>query len=128
MVDKNWNGRITASELRRSNFLETLALLERENDINRITDYFSYEHFYVIYCKFWELDTDHDLEINAQDLARHADHALTARVINRILSGVVSRYVPTCTLYRTVYVFVLSVFCLDKLVAFYKTNSLFFVL
>ena len=40
----------------------------------QITDYFSYEHFYVIYCKFWELDSDHDLLIDAQDLSRHADH------------------------------------------------------
>ena len=39
----------------------------------QITDFFSYEHFYVIYCKFWELDTDHNLEIDAQDLSRHAD-------------------------------------------------------
>lgn len=36
--------------------------------------YFSYEHFYVIYCKFWELDRDHDLYIDQQDLARHNDH------------------------------------------------------
>ena len=27
--------------------------------------------FYVIYCKFWELDTDHDLVVDAQDLSRH---------------------------------------------------------
>ena len=74
IVDRNWNGRITTSELRRSNFLQVLALLEDEPDINQITDYFSYEHFYVIYCKFWELDTDHDLIIDAQDLSRHEDH------------------------------------------------------
>jgi serine/threonine-protein phosphatase 2A regulatory subunit B'' len=24
-------------------------------DINKVLDYFSYEHFYVLYCKFWEL-------------------------------------------------------------------------
>lgn len=93
IVDKNWNGRITASELRRSNFLQVLSSLEEEADINRVTDYFSYEHFYVIYCKFWELDTDHDLVISAQDLARHADHALTTRIINRVMSGVVTRFV-----------------------------------
>lgn len=93
LVDKNWNGRITASELRRSNFLQVLSSLEQEADINKVTDYFSYEHFYVIYCKFWELDTDHDLVISAQDLARHADHALTTRIINRVMSGVVTRFV-----------------------------------
>lgn len=51
-----------------------MALLEEEADINQLTEYFSYEHFYVIYCKFWELDTDHDLLIDSQDLARHNDH------------------------------------------------------
>ncbi len=44
------------SELRRSSFLATLRLLQEEDDINQVTDFFSYEHFYVIYCKFWELD------------------------------------------------------------------------
>lgn len=51
-----------------------LATLELEDDINVITEYFSYEHFYVIYCKFWELDRDHDLLIDKTDLARHNDH------------------------------------------------------
>lgn len=55
---------------------QTLALLEEEDDINQITDYFSYEHFYVIYCKFWELDTDHDLYISQKDLARYSDQGM----------------------------------------------------
>ena len=37
-------------------------------------NFFSYEHFYVLYCKFWELDTDHDLVIDAKDLSAHDDH------------------------------------------------------
>ena len=40
----------------------------------QIVDYFSYEHFYVIYCKFWELDADHDLLIDEKDLMRHNNH------------------------------------------------------
>lgn len=74
VVNRSWTGRVTMTELRRSNFLQTLALLEEEDDINQITDYFSYEHFYVIYCKFWELDTDHDLYIDPKDLTRYNDH------------------------------------------------------
>ncbi|KAG8135835.1 putative Serine-threonine-protein [Naja naja] len=69
----------------------TLALLEEEEDINQITDYFSYEHFYVIYCKFWELDTDHDLYINQSDLTRYNDQALSSRIIERIFTGAVLR-------------------------------------
>ncbi|XP_029983187.1 serine/threonine-protein phosphatase 2A regulatory subunit B'' subunit alpha [Sphaeramia orbicularis] len=91
IVNRSWTGRITMMELRRSNFLQTLALLEEEDDINQITDYFSYEHFYVIYCKFWELDTDHDLYIDPKDLARYNDHASSNRIIERLFSGAVTR-------------------------------------
>ncbi|XP_043855124.1 serine/threonine-protein phosphatase 2A regulatory subunit B'' subunit alpha isoform X1 [Dromiciops gliroides] len=90
-VNRSWTGKITLTELRKSNFLQTLALLEEEEDINQITDYFSYEHFYVIYCKFWELDSDHDLYINQTDLSRYNDQASSNRIIERIFSGAVTR-------------------------------------
>ncbi|XP_029411974.1 serine/threonine-protein phosphatase 2A regulatory subunit B'' subunit beta isoform X2 [Nannospalax galili] len=90
-VNRSWSGRITCTELRRSTFLQNVALLEEEPDINQLTEFFSYEHFYVIYCKFWELDTDHDLFIDADDLARHSDHAISTKMIDRIFSGAVTR-------------------------------------
>ncbi|XP_077205328.1 serine/threonine-protein phosphatase 2A regulatory subunit B'' subunit alpha isoform X1 [Paroedura picta] len=90
-VNRSWSGQISLTELRKSNFLQTLALLEEEEDINQITDYFSYEHFYVIYCKFWELDTDHDLYISQKDLARYNDQALSSRIIEKIFTGAVLR-------------------------------------
>ncbi|XP_034629390.1 serine/threonine-protein phosphatase 2A regulatory subunit B'' subunit beta [Trachemys scripta elegans] len=89
-VNRSWSGRITCNELRKSSFLQNVALLEEEADINQLTEYFSYEHFYVIYCKFWELDTDHDLYIDPKDLARHNDHAISNRMIERIFSGAVT--------------------------------------
>lgn len=73
VLDRTWSGTVSLAELRKSNLLKVLQLLEEEEDINQITDYFSYEHFYVIYCKFWELDTDHDLYISKYDLSRHND-------------------------------------------------------
>ncbi|XP_068607736.1 serine/threonine-protein phosphatase 2A regulatory subunit B'' subunit alpha [Brachionichthys hirsutus] len=91
VVNRSWTGRVTMMELRRSNFLQTLALLEEEDDINQITDYFSYEHFYVIYCRFWELDTDHDLYIDPKDLAQYNDHASSSRIIQSLFSGAVTR-------------------------------------
>ncbi|XP_003789459.1 serine/threonine-protein phosphatase 2A regulatory subunit B'' subunit alpha isoform X1 [Otolemur garnettii] len=90
-VNRSWTGKITSTEIRKSNFLQTLALLEEEEDINQITDYFSYEHFYVIYCKFWELDSDHDLYISQADLSRYNDQASSNRIIERIFSGAVTR-------------------------------------
>ncbi|XP_028846276.1 serine/threonine-protein phosphatase 2A regulatory subunit B'' subunit beta isoform X3 [Denticeps clupeoides] len=90
-VNRSWTGKITQFELRKSSFLQNVALLEEEEDVNHLTEYFSYEHFYVIYCKFWELDTDHDLFIDQRDLARHNDHAISLRMIERIFSGTVTR-------------------------------------
>ncbi|XP_061083134.1 serine/threonine-protein phosphatase 2A regulatory subunit B'' subunit beta isoform X2 [Conger conger] len=90
-VNRSWTGRITCSELRKSSFLQNVALLEEEDDVNQLTEYFSYEHFYVIYCKFWELDTDHDLYIDKRDLTRHNDQAISHKMIERIFSGTVTR-------------------------------------
>jgi serine/threonine-protein phosphatase 2A regulatory subunit B'' len=38
--------------------------IETEPDINKNREFFSYEDFYVIYIKFWELDSDHDFFLN----------------------------------------------------------------
>ena len=76
-VNRSWSGKITLPELRASNLLQTLRMLEEEDDINQITEYFSYEHFYVIYCKFWELDKDHDLFISKYDLSKHSDGGMS---------------------------------------------------
>ncbi|XP_048862132.1 serine/threonine-protein phosphatase 2A regulatory subunit B'' subunit beta isoform X3 [Brienomyrus brachyistius] len=90
-VNRSWTGRISCSELRKSSFLQNVALLEDEQDINQLTEYFSYEHFYVIYCKFWEIDADHDLLIDPKDLAQHNDQAISQKMIKRIFSGTVTR-------------------------------------
>ncbi|KAL3082928.1 hypothetical protein niasHS_010730 [Heterodera schachtii] len=93
-VNRSWSGRITANELRRSNFLQTFRKLDEVQDINKVTDFFSYEHFYVTYCKFWELDTDHDMIISRDDMRRHCNGALTDRIIDRIFSAAVIRTPP----------------------------------
>ena len=53
---------------------------------SQVNAFFSYEHFYVLYCKFWELDTDHDFVINRDDLMKYARHSLTRAVVDRIFS------------------------------------------
>ncbi|PNY11001.1 serine/threonine protein phosphatase 2A regulatory subunit B subunit alpha-like protein [Trifolium pratense] len=54
--------------------------------------YFSYEHFYVIYCKFWELDTDHDFFIDRENLIKYGNHSLTYRIVDRIFSQVPRKF------------------------------------
>ncbi|XP_040851541.1 serine/threonine-protein phosphatase 2A regulatory subunit B'' subunit beta-like isoform X2 [Ochotona curzoniae] len=89
-VNRSWSGRITCSELRRSDFLQHVSQLEVE-----LGGCFSYKDFRVVHAKFQELDTDGDLRLRPQDLARHADHAISSRMIDRLFSGAVTRNTRT---------------------------------
>jgi serine/threonine-protein phosphatase 2A regulatory subunit B'' len=91
-VNRSGSGRISYRELRRSDLLEQLFALEREEDINRLTRYFSYEHFYVVYCKFWELDSDHDFALDRADLARYGGCALSYRAVDRVFEQAPRRF------------------------------------
>lgn len=54
--------------------------------------YFSYEHFYVLYCRFWELDTDHDFLIDKEDFSRYEGHALSRKAVDRIFDQVPRKF------------------------------------
>ncbi|KAF4324382.1 hypothetical protein BBI17_003246 [Phytophthora kernoviae] len=83
-VDRDSSGRITLRKLRRSNLISAFNTVDEEEDINKVNSYFSYEHFYVLYCKFWELDTDHDFLLSPDDLVRYGGHSLTRIIVDRI--------------------------------------------
>ncbi|CAI5958757.1 unnamed protein product [Closterium sp. NIES-65] len=87
-ISRSGNGRISLRELKKSNLMQALQQVEEEEDINKVLKYFSYEHFYVVYCKFWELDSDHDFLIDKDDLLRYGNHALTYRIVERIFAQV----------------------------------------
>ncbi|KAI5016485.1 hypothetical protein ZWY2020_006336 [Hordeum vulgare] len=85
-INRSGNGHLTLRELKRGNLVAAMQQLDEEEDINKILRYFSYEHFYVIYCKFWELDTDHDFLIDKENLIRYGNHSLTYRIVDRVFS------------------------------------------
>ncbi|CAI9091494.1 OLC1v1026546C1 [Oldenlandia corymbosa var. corymbosa] len=91
-VNRAGNGRLTLRELKRSNLIAAMQHADEEEDINKVLRYFSYEHFYVIYCKFWELDSDHDFLIDKENLIRYGNHALTYRIVDRIFSQVPRKF------------------------------------
>ncbi|KAL6545468.1 hypothetical protein OROGR_009342 [Orobanche gracilis] len=93
-VNRSGNGRLTLRELKHSNLIAAMQHADEEEDINKVLRYFSYEHFYVIYCKFWELDTDHDFLIDKENLIRYGNNALTYRIVDRIFSQVPRKF--TC--------------------------------
>ncbi|KAL6210735.1 hypothetical protein ACLB2K_015967 [Fragaria x ananassa] len=91
-ISRSGTGRLTLWELKRGNLIAAMQHADEEEDINKVLRYFSYEHFYVIYCKFWELDTDHDFFIDKENLIRYGNHALTYRIVDRIFSQVPRKF------------------------------------
>ncbi|KAL5225947.1 hypothetical protein ABZP36_012586 [Zizania latifolia] len=91
-INRAGNGHLTLRELKRGNLIAAMQQLDEEEDINKVLRYFSYEHFYVIYCKFWELDTDHDFLIDKENLIRYGNHSLTYRIVDRIFSQVPRKF------------------------------------
>ena len=48
-VNTSGSGRLSLREVYKSN-LFSACNADEQNDINRVREYFSYEHFYVLYC------------------------------------------------------------------------------
>ncbi|MEW5306985.1 MAG: hypothetical protein WDW36_009408 [Sanguina aurantia] len=88
-ANRSGSSKLSFRELRKcSDVIDALYRLDSEEDINKVLRFFSYEHFYVIYCKFWELDTDHDFLIDKTDLAHYSQCALSFQIIDRIFDQV----------------------------------------
>ena len=83
-LDTNDDGHLTYRDFKNSDLVEVLFKVASEDDINQVRTYFSYEHFYVLYCRFWELDTDHDFLIDKEDFSRYEGHALSRKAVDRI--------------------------------------------
>jgi serine/threonine-protein phosphatase 2A regulatory subunit B'' len=91
-IDTNDDSRITWRDFKNSNLCDILFTVANEEDINKIRQYFSYEHFYVLYCRFWELDTDHDFLIDKEDFSRYEGHALSRKAVDRIFDQVPRKF------------------------------------
>ncbi|OAD06910.1 hypothetical protein MUCCIDRAFT_14539, partial [Mucor lusitanicus CBS 277.49] len=79
------SGRMSLSHFRKSNFTQMIQNLGPHVDLNNTRDCFSYKHFYVLYCKFWVLDEDHDLIISESDLANYNDGLFSKRLTRQIM-------------------------------------------
>mmetsp|Transcript_138708 Transcript_138708/g.386803 ORF Transcript_138708/g.386803 Transcript_138708/m.386803 type:complete len:583 (+) Transcript_138708:43-1791(+) len=94
VYDRKDVGRIHLNCLRRykPSVIETWKQLADHDDIKMVRDYFSYEHFYVIFCTFWELDSDHDFLLDKDDLLKYDGHALSRRTVDRIFSEIPTKF------------------------------------
>lgn len=46
----------------------------------------------MIYCKFWELDGDHDFHITKEDFSRYSSHCLSRKAVDRIFDQVPRKF------------------------------------
>ena len=74
-------------DFERSDVTETLMQIDKLGDINQVLCYFTYEHFYVLYCRFWELDQDRDYLIGLEDMQRYGGGTLSTAALQRIVAG-----------------------------------------
>ncbi|GKT27688.1 hypothetical protein ADUPG1_000134 [Aduncisulcus paluster] len=79
---------ISLRQVRCGDLLDTLRLLDCEEDVNRVLKYFSYEHFYVIYCQFWQLDKDHDMKLTKKDLCEYQSFKISKLVVDLIFKEI----------------------------------------
>ncbi len=82
-VNTSRSGKISLREVKRSKLVDIFMEVDEEIDINKIREFFSYEHFYVLYCKFFELDADKDNYITKNDLIKYSDSALSESIVER---------------------------------------------
>ena len=96
--DSNDDGKLTLHDFKRSDLIEVIRQV-CEDDINNVRQYFSYEHFYVIYCTFFELDSsrepDKELFISKESFSRYDGHSLGRKAVDRRLNKVPKKFVYT---------------------------------
>ena len=90
-TDRRRTGKLSLSDLRKStnpSIIRAWLELDTTEDINSVRQFFSYEHFYVLYCKFWDMDSDHDFLLDKEDLLKYDGHAWSPRAIERVFKQV----------------------------------------
>lgn len=81
MANKKNDYQMSYREFKKSRILQSLFDIEAEPEINENKDFFSYQDFYVIYIKFWELDSDHDFFLSKEELSKYSGYTLSRKTI-----------------------------------------------
>lgn len=88
-LDRFDRGNIRYAELAASRLIDAFRQVDAAEDINSVLLFFSYEHFYVLYCRFWELDEDRDMLLAPDDLMRYApEDVMNPAIVQRVFAGV----------------------------------------
>ncbi|KAJ1799334.1 Serine/threonine-protein phosphatase 2A regulatory subunit B'' subunit alpha [Coemansia sp. RSA 2399] len=88
IANRSWDGCVTLAQFRKADVVGIIRSVEEGIDIDiPEPGVFSYKHFYVLFCSFFELDSNHDRLLDARDLLRYFNGMLSRRAISRIMMG-----------------------------------------
>ncbi|KAJ1663834.1 Serine/threonine-protein phosphatase 2A regulatory subunit B'' subunit alpha [Coemansia sp. RSA 1813] len=88
VANRSWDGCVTLAQFRKADVAGIIRGIEDGIDIDiQAPGVFSYKHFYVLFCSFFELDSNRDRLLDARDLLRYFNGMLSRRTISRIMMG-----------------------------------------
>ncbi|OHT14025.1 phosphoprotein phosphatase [Tritrichomonas foetus] len=86
-MDSDLRGTIGVQQFRKMDLAQIFYKAERMQDVNDSQHIFNYQHFYVAFCKFWDLDGDSDGFISKDDLLKFNDSAISPVIIERFFKS-----------------------------------------
>ncbi|KAF7458235.1 Protein phosphatase 2A regulatory subunit (Contains a conserved version of EF hands) [Cryptosporidium felis] len=73
-------------DIKNTNLLQIFKEMKGEESLDDLVHYFNYQHFYVLYGRFVELDKDEDQHLTKDEFGNHDFGALTSAALDRIWS------------------------------------------
>jgi serine/threonine-protein phosphatase 2A regulatory subunit B'' len=83
VIDPELHGSADLRQLQRADLAGILYSIYQLADVNEAASLFCYQHFYVTFCKFWDLDGDGDGIIANEDVEKFNDSALSPLICDR---------------------------------------------
>ncbi|KAH0795656.1 serine/threonine-protein phosphatase 2A regulatory subunit B'' subunit beta isoform X1 [Histomonas meleagridis] len=87
IMDTELRGTVSLQQFRKMDIAGVFYNAERMQDVNDSHHIFNYQHFYVAFCKFWDLDADSDSYISKSDLMKFNDSSISPIIIERFVDA-----------------------------------------
>lgn len=87
LMDTDFRGTVGIPQFRKMDLASVFYKADKMPDVNEAQHIFNYQHFYVTFCKFWDLDTDSDEFLNQEDLYKFNESAISPLIVERFFDA-----------------------------------------
>lgn len=84
IMDTELRGTVGLQHFRKMDLASVFYNAENMADVNDSRHIFNYQHFYVVFCKFWDIDGDSDELISKNDLLRFNEFSISPVIAERL--------------------------------------------